>query len=274
MSVSHLIAQGLGVKEQQVKVAIDLLDAGATVPFIARYRKEATGGLDDIQMRELEQRLVYLRELFERREAIIKSIEEQGKMTTELRLAIDTAQTKQSLEDLYLPFKPKRRTKAMMAREAGLEPLALALWRDPTRDPVQEAQAYRVPVGTIEGADFSSVALVLDGVRDLLSEAWAEDASLLQHMRDWLWAEGLLRSRLLADQKADDPEVAKFRDYFMYDEVLCHIPSHRALAVFRGRALGFLDARLGLPIEAEPGQLSLAEGRIAVHLGWSPTSCC
>jgi uncharacterized protein len=269
MSVSHLIAQDLGVKEQQVRAAIDLLDGGATVPFIARYRKEATGGLDDIQLRELEQRLTYLRELYERRDAIIKSIDEQGKMTPGLRLAIDAASTKQALEDLYLPFKPKRRTKAMIAREAGLEPLALALWGDPSLDPAQQAQAYLVPAGTLEGADFSSTALVLDGVRDLLSETWAEDASLLQHLRDWLWSEGLLRSRLVAGQNADDPEVAKFRDYFEYDESLCEIPSHRALAVFRGRALGLLDARLGLPVEPEPGQPSQAEGRIAVHLGWS-----
>ena len=269
MSVSHLIAQDLGVKEPQVRATIDLLDGGATVPFIARYRKEATGGLDDTQLRTLEQRLVYLRELFERRDVILKSIEEQGKMTPELRQAIEAASTKQLLEDLYLPYKPKRRTKAMIAREAGLEPLAQAIWDNPQLDPAQEAQAYLVPVGTIEGADFSTVALVLDGVRDLLSETWAEDASLLQHLRDWLWSDGLLRSRLVAGQNADDPEVAKFRDYFEYDEALCEIPSHRALAVYRGRSLGFLDARLALPVEPDPGHPSVAEGRIAVHLAWS-----
>ena len=269
MSVSHLIAQDLGVKEPQVRAAIDLLDGGATVPFIARYRKEATGGLDDTQLRTLEQRLVYLRELFERRDVILKSIEEQGKMTPELRQAIEAASTKQLLEDLYLPYKPKRRTKAMIAREAGLEPLAQALWQNPQLDPTQEAQSYLVPAGTVEGADFSNVALVLDGVRDLLSETWAEDASLLQHLRDWLWSDGLLRSRLVAGQNADDPEVAKFRDYFEYDEALCEIPSHRALAVFRGRSLGFLDARLALPVEPDPGHPSVAEGRIAVHLAWS-----
>ncbi len=269
MSVSHLIAQDLGVKEPQVRAAIDLLDGGATVPFIARYRKEATGGLDDTQLRTLEQRLVYLRELFERRDVILKSIEEQGKMTPELRQAIEAASTKQLLEDLYLPYKPKRRTKAMIAREAGLEPLAQALWQNPQLDPTQEAQSYLVPAGTVEGADFSNVALVLDGVRDLLSETWAEDASLLQHLRDWLWSDGLLRSRLVAGQNADDPEVAKFRDYFEYDEGLCEIPSHRALAVFRGRSLGFLDARLALPVEPDPGRPSVAEGRIAVHLAWS-----
>ena len=233
MTISERIAQDLGVKETQVRAAIDLLDGGATVPFIARYRKEATGGLDDIQLRELEQRLGYLRDLFERRVAILKSIEEQGKMTPELRQAIDAAATKQALEDLYLPFKPKRRTKAMIAREAGLEPLALALWANPGLDPHQEAEAHVVAAGVVEGADFSSVALVLDGVRDLISERWAEDASLLQHMRDWLWQEGVLQSRLASGKNLDDPEVAKFRDYFEYDEAISSVPSHRALAVFR-----------------------------------------
>ncbi|MEY2622752.1 MAG: ribosomal protein [Pseudomonadota bacterium] len=269
MTISDLIAQDLGVKEAQVRAAIDLLDGGATVPFIARYRKEATGGLDDIQLRELEQRLAYLRDLFERRTAILKSIEEQGKLTPELRLAIDAAPTKQVLEDLYLPFKPKRRTKAMIAREAGLEPLALALWADPGLDPAQEAQAYLVPAGVVEGADFSTVALVLDGVRDLISERWAEDARLLQDMRDWLWQEGILQSKLATGKNQDDPEVAKFRDYFEYDETISSVPSHRALAVFRGRSLGLLDVKLALPTEPEPGQPSLAEGCIAVCLGWS-----
>lgn len=269
MSISHLIAQELGVRPPQVQAAIDLIGSGATVPFIARYRKEATGGLDDTQLRELEQRLSYLRELFERRAAILKSIEEQGKMSPELRLSIESAMTKQTLEDLYLPYKPKRRTKAMIAREAGLEPLALALWRNPQLDPHEQAQVYVRPAGQIEGADFSTVALVLDGVRDLLSELWAEDAALLKHLRDWLWEEGFLRSRLVNGQNPDDPEVAKFRDYFEYDEVLVQIPSHRALAVFRGRTLGILDTRLALPIEPEPGQPSLAEGRIAVQLNWS-----
>ena len=166
MSISHFIAQELGVRPPQVQAAIDLIDSGATVPFIARYRKEATGGLDDTQLRELEQRLSYLRELFERRAAILKSIEEQGKMSPELRLSIESAMTKQTLEDLYLPYKPKRRTKAMIAREAGLEPLALALWRNPQLDPHEQAQVYVRPAGQIEGADFSTVALVLDGVRD------------------------------------------------------------------------------------------------------------
>ncbi|MDI9330061.1 MAG: Tex family protein [Alphaproteobacteria bacterium] len=269
MSIAQLIAQELGVKTPQVQATIDLLDGGATVPFIARYRKEATGGLDDVQLRELEQRLIYLREMHQRRDAIIQSVEEQSKMTPELLQAIMAATTKQVLEDLYLPFKPKRRTKAMIARDAGLEPLALALWNNPELDPQHEAQAHVSPAGAIEGADFSSVTLVLDGVRDLISEMWAEDAVLLQHMRDWLWNEGLLRSRLVTGKNPDDPEVAKFRDYFEYDEAMSQVPSHRALAVFRGRTQGFLDARLALPVEPEAGQPSLAEGRIAVYLGWS-----
>ncbi len=269
MSITRTIAQDLGVQEKQVQAAIDLFDTGATVPFIARYRKEATGGLDDVQLRALEQRLSYLRELIERRHAILKSIDEQGKLSPELRLAIEAASTKQELEDLYLPYKPKRRTKAMIAREAGLEPLALALWQDPSQDPQALAATYLVPAGQIEGADFSTVALVLDGVRDLLSEMWAEDAGLVQHLREWLWSEGLFRARLVAGKNPDDPEVAKFRDYFEYEETFADVPSHRALAVFRGRSLELLDARMALPVEPEPGQPSLAEGRIAVHLKWS-----
>jgi uncharacterized protein len=168
MSITRTIAHLLGASEPQVQAAIDLLDGGATVPFIARYRKEATGGLDDVQLRALEQNLIYLRELQSRREVVLKSIEEQGKLTPELRQAIAAAQTKQELEDLYLPYKPKRRTKAMIAREAGLEPLALALWHDPSLDPLVQAQAYLVAPNTIEGADFSTPTLVLDGVRDCL----------------------------------------------------------------------------------------------------------
>ena len=213
MSITRTIAHLLGASEPQVQAAIDLLDGGATVPFIARYRKEATGGLDDVQRRALEQNLIYLRELQSRREVVLKSIEEQGKLTPELRQAIAAAQTKQELEDLYLPYKPKRRTKAMIAREAGLEPLALALWHDPSLDPLVQAQAYLVAPNTIEGADFSTPTLVLDGVRDLLSECWAEDAVLVQSLREWLWQEGLFRSRLVSGKNPDDPEVSKFRDY-------------------------------------------------------------
>jgi uncharacterized protein len=269
MSITRTIAHLLGASEPQVQAAIDLLDGGATVPFIARYRKEATGGLDDVQLRALEQNLIYLRELQSRREVVLKSIEEQGKLTPELRQAIAATQTKQELEDLYLPYKPKRRTKAMIAREAGLERLALALWHDPSLDPLVQAQAYLVAPNTIEGADFSTPTLVLDGVRDLLSEAWAEDAVLVQSLREWLWQEGLFRSRLVSGKNPDDPEVSKFRDYFEYDETFAQVPSHRALAVLRARTLGLLDVRMALPVEPESGQPSLAEGRIALHLKWS-----
>ncbi len=263
------LATEIQIRPEQVKAAVELLDGGATVPFIARYRKEVTGGLDDIQLRELEYRLCYLRELEDRRDAVIKSITEQGKMTPELMAAIAAAPTKQELEDIYLPYKPKRRTKGMIAREAGLEPLADKLFADPTLNPAAEAEAFVLPAGKIEGADFSTVPAVLDGVRDLLSERWAEDAALVQALREWLWSEGLLRSKLADGKDENNPDVAKFRDYFDYDEPIGRVPSHRALAVFRGRALEILDAKLVLPVEPEPGKPSMAEGRIALHLGWS-----
>jgi uncharacterized protein len=185
------IAQEIKVKPEQVKTAVELLDGGATVPFIARYRKEATGGLDDIQLRELEFRLSYLRELADRREVVLKAIAEQGKLTDALRLAIADTATKQELEDLYLPFKLKRRTKGQMAREAGLEPLADKLFADPTLTPALEAEAFVIPFkphveGEDKQPDFSTLAAVLDGVRDLLSERWAEDAALVQSLREWL----------------------------------------------------------------------------------------
>jgi len=261
------LAAEIKVGEHQVKAAVDLLDGGATVPFIARYRKEATDGLDDIQLRELEARLAYLRELEDRRAAVLKSIEEQGKLTPELRAAIDAAPTKQELEDLYLPFKPKRRTKGQMAREAGIEPLAERLFADPTLNPADEAAAFVKPAA--DGLDFSTVQLVLDGVRDILSERWAEDAALVQRLREWLWAEGLFKSGLMAGKDENNADIAKFRDYFDYDEPIGRVPSHRALAVFRGRAQEILDAKLVLPVEPEPGKPSIAEGKIALHLGWS-----
>ncbi|MGJ7509958.1 Tex family protein [Variovorax sp. GT1P44] len=261
------LAAEIKVGEHQVKAAVDLLDGGATVPFIARYRKEATDGLDDIQLRELEARLAYLRELEDRRAAVLKSIEEQGKLTPELRAAIDAAPTKQELEDLYLPFKPKRRTKGQMAREAGIEPLADKLFADPTLNPADEAAAFVKPAA--DGLDFSTVQLVLDGVRDILSERWAEDAALVQRLREWLWTEGLFKSGLMAGKDENNADVAKFRDYFDYDEPIGRVPSHRALAVFRGRAQEILDAKLVLPVEPEPGKPSIAEGKIALHLGWS-----
>ncbi len=263
------IAQEIKVQPRQVLAAVELLDGGATVPFIARYRKEVTDGLDDIQLRELEARLSYLRELEDRREAVLKSISEQGRLTPELHAAIAAAPTKQELEDLYLPYKPKRRTKGMIAREAGIEPLADKLFDDPSLDPNTEAQAFLVPAGKVEGADFTTTAAVLDGVRDILSERWAEDAALVQKLREWLWAEGLFTSKLAAGKNENDPEIAKFRDYFDYDEPIGRVPSHRALAVFRGRALELLDAKLALPEVPEPGKPSIAEGKIALHLGWS-----
>ena len=277
------LATEIKIRPDQVQAAVSLLDGGATVPFIARYRKEATGGLDDIQLRELEYRLGYLREMEERRATILKSIAEQGKLTPDLQLAIDQAATKQDLEDLYLPYKPKRRTKGMIAKEAGIELLADALWANPSLNPQDEAQAFLKPADAIEGADFSTVGAVLDGVRDILSERWAEDASLIQALREWLWKEGLFTSQLASGKDENQPEVAKFRDYFAYSEPIGRVPSHRALAVFRGRALELLDAKLSLP---EPQALSasvapltataaaqaasaLAEGRIVLHLNWS-----
>ena len=303
------IALEIKVKPDQVKTAVELLDGGATVPFIARYRKEATGGLDDIQLRELEFRLSYLRELADRREVVLKAIDEQGKLTDALRLSIADCATKQELEDLYLPFKLKRRTKGQMAREAGLEPLADKLFADPTLNPATEAEAFVIPLkphveGEDKQPDFSTVAAALDGVRDLLSERWAEDAALVQSLREWLWDTGLLQSKLMDGKDPNNADVAKFRDYFEYDESIGRVPSHRALAVFRGRGLEILDAKLVLPAPPElfkvsstatsstpPGSpkagdapsggsvvraatsvgapVSLAESRIALHLGWS-----
>ena len=281
------IALEIRIRPQQVQAAITLLDGGATVPFIARYRKEVTDGLDDIQLRELESRLGYLRELRDRREAVSKAIEEQGKLTPALISAIEAAATKQELEDIYLPFKLKRRTKGQLAREAGIEPLADALFANPLLVPADVALTYVVPMRpVVEGedkqADFSTVPAVLDGVRDILSERWAEDASLIQNLRSWLWADGLLQSKRLESTDETQSDTAKFRDYFAYDEPIGRVPSHRALAVFRGRTLGILDVKLVLPDAAlafqnntantsppKTAPVSLAEARIALHLGWS-----
>ncbi len=280
------IAAELKVRPAQVNAAVALLDGGATVPFISRYRKEATDGLDDTQLRELEARLAYLRELEERRAAVLTSVDQQGKLTPALRAAIEAAPTKQELEDLYLPFKPRRRTKAMIAREAGIEPLADKLFADPSLNPSTEAAAFI----NAEGG-FADAAAVLDGVRDILSERWAEDALLVRKLREWLWDEGLFQSKLLDGKDANNADVSKFRDYFDYAEPIRSVPSHRALAVFRGRTQEFLDAKLVTPDMAaaqadaavQTGAVSsapkaparaaavpgLAEGRIAVHLTWS-----
>jgi len=284
------LAQEIRVQERQVISAVELLDGGATVPFIARYRKEATSGLDDIQLRELELRLGYLRELRERLATVIKAIDEQGKLTPALLAALHAASTKQELEDLYLPFKLKRRTKGQLAREAGLEPLADALLANPALVPADAALAYVIPLSAlVEGQDkqpdFSTVPAVLDGVRDLLSERWAELPELVQDLREWLWHEGLLQSTRVDGKDENNADVAKFRDYFAYDEPIARVPSHRALAVFRGRSLEILQVKLVLPEpnkplvpvsqaseaikkRAEP-VVSLAEARLAVKLGWS-----
>ncbi len=273
------IAQELDVRESQVQAAVDLFDGGATVPFGARYRKEATGGLDDVALRALESRLVYLRELQQRCASVLALIEQQGKLTPALRLALENAATKQELEDLYLPYKLKRRTKGQMAREAGLEPLADRLLQDPTLDPQSEARAFLVPQQpAVEGAepqgDYSSAAAVLDGVRDLLSERWAEQPALVQALRAWLWDSGQFASTLRAGVDPQGTDAARFRDYFDYQEPIARVPSHRALAVLRGRSLGVLDAQLRLPSpEPASGQPAAsasapAEARIARHVQW------
>ncbi len=289
-SITRQLATEIRVREDQITAAVELLDGGATVPFIARYRKEVTGGLDDIQLRELELRLSYLRELADRRIAVMKAIDEQGKLTDALRVAIATVATKQELEDLYLPFKLKRRTKGQLAKEAGLERLADALFANPDLVPQDAAVPYVIPMRpVVEGEDkqpdFSTVQAVLDGVRDLLSERWAENPALVQNLREWLWQEGLLQSKLMAGKDENNADVAKFRDYFDYDEPIGRVPSHRALAVFRGRALEILDVKLVLPEPNDPRVpvdidksatkkvagpvVSLAEARIALRLGWS-----
>ena len=278
------IAQEIQVQVKQVQSAVELLDEGASVPFIARYRKEVTDGLDDIQLRELEARLSYLRELQARRAVIASAIEEQGKLTPAVRSQLNDAATKQALEDLYLPFKLKRRTKGQLAREAGLEPLANALLANPTLVPQDEAQGFVMPLkpvmeGEDKQADFSTVAAVLDGVRDILSERWAENPALVQTLREWLWHEGLFRTTLMASKDENNADVAKFRDYFDYDEPMSRVPSHRALAVFRGRALDILEAKLVIAEPEDERQVrgvgkpavSLAEARIALFLGWSHT---
>lgn len=273
MDLFKQLANEIKVGIHQISAAVELLDGGATVPFIARYRKEVTGGLDDIQLRELEARLSYLRELEARRTVIIKTIEAQGKLTPELHAALLTAPSKQELEDLYTPYKVKRRTKGQMAREAGLEPLADKLFADPALNPDVEALPFVRAVKPEDGGDFTSVALVLDGVRDILSERWAEDARLVQLMREWLWTNGELQSKLVAGKNELDPEISKFRDYFDYNEPISRVPSHRAMAVFRGRALELLDVKVLITTDPEDTKAAtfsqLAEGRIAAHLKWT-----
>lgn len=257
-SISRRIAEELGVREQQVNATVTLLDEGATVPFIARYRKEVTGSLDDSQLRTLEERLRYLRELEDRRGTILNSIEEQGKLTDELRASIEAADTKNRLEDLYLPYKPKRRTKAQIAREAGLEPLADTLYDDPTQDPETVAAGYLNPEAGVE-----DVKAALDGARYILMERFAEDAELLGALRDFVWQEGQLK---VAVVEGKENEGAKFRDYFDHVEPLRKVPSHRALAILRGRNEGILAYSIVMgDAEEDRRQPHPAEQRIAAH---------
>ena len=258
--ISQLIAQELNVRDSQILAAIQLLDDGNTIPFIARYRKEATGGLDDTQLRHFETRLIYLRELEERRQTILKSIEEQGKLTDELRDKIQVTQSKTELEDLYLPFKPKRRTKGQIAIEAGLEPLADLLWNEPKTSPESTALDY---VNAEKGV--ADVKAALDGARYILMERFAEDAGLLAKVRDYLSKNALLVSKVLEGKEI---EGAKFQDYFDHQELLKNVPSHRALAMFRGRNEGILQLSLNADPEAEEGnRQSYCEEIIRDYLG-------
>ncbi|MBN6078163.1 RNA-binding transcriptional accessory protein [Aggregatibacter actinomycetemcomitans] len=258
--ISRLIAQELNVCDNQILAAIQLLDDGNTIPFIARYRKEVTGGLDDTQLRHFETRLIYLRELEERRQTILKSIEEQGKLTDELREKIQTTQSKTELEDLYLPFKPKRRTKGQIAIEAGLEPLADLLWNEPKTDPETAAKEF---INAEKGVADSKAAL--DGARYILMERFAEDAGLLAKVRDYLSKNALLVSRVI---EGKEMEGAKFQDYFDHQELFKNVPSHRALAMFRGRNEGILQLSLNADPDAEEGsRQSYCEDIIRDYLG-------
>ncbi|HNC41937.1 MAG TPA: Tex family protein, partial [Nitrosomonas sp.] len=245
--IISLIATELTAKTPQVSAAIKLLDEGATVPFIARYRKEATGNLDDTQLRTLQERLLYLRELEERRQVILSSIEQQGKLTEQLRNTIEQATTKQLLEDIYLPYKPKRRTRAQIARLAGLEPLAEALLTNPLLNPELEAEKYiRIEPATdqSEAINVPTAKAALEGARDILVEKFSETAELLATMRAKLWNEGILSTTVIPGKEQAEEE--KFRDYYAYSEPIRTIPSHRALALFRGQALDVLRIDLKL----------------------------
>ena len=268
LKIVPLIAKELGVGPHQVAAAVALLDEGSTVPFIARYRKEVTGNLDDTHLRTLEERLLYLRELELRRTAILASIEEQGKLTDVLRGTIEAAATKQTLEDLYLPYKPKRRTRAQIAREAGLEPLADALFADPTLDPEQEAVKYLNVKPAAEGVETINVPdakAALEGARDILVERFAETAELLAKLRTRLWDQGVVTSTAMKGQEMAEEE--KFRDYYAYSETIRTIPSHRALALFRGRTLGVLKIELGLGEALEAAAPHPCVAMIAAHVG-------
>jgi uncharacterized protein len=255
--INRRIADELGARAEQVAAAVSLLDEGATVPFIARYRKERTGGLDDTQLRTLSERLVYLRELEDRRAAILKSVEEQGKLTPELARALGAAATKVELEDLYAPYKPKRRTKAQIAREAGLEPLAEALLSDPARDPAIEAAKF---IAADKGVEDAKAAL--DGARNILIERMSEKAELVGQLREWVWSEGDLTSKV---KKAKETEGAKFSDYFDFGQRIKDMPSHRALALLRGYNEGILD--IDLDVAHDEAKTHPAEARIRSSFG-------
>ena len=270
-TIEQRLASELAAKPAQISAAIALLDEGATVPFISRYRKEATGGLDDIQLRLLEDRLGYLRELEARRSAIIAAITEQNKMTPALLDAISHAADKTQLEDLYLPYKLKRRTRAQIALEAGLEPLADALLSNPALQPEQEAEKYLRPAFTTEQGDNPGVPdtkAALDGARQILMERFAEDAGLLQTLREYLQDHGVVESRVIEEKKN---AAAKYADYFDYSESLKTIPSHRTLAILRGRREELLNVQLRLDTEAEKpawsAPLNPCELRIAARFG-------
>lgn len=265
-AIETRIAKAVGASVDQVRAAVDLLDEGATVPFIARYRKEVTGGLNDTQLRDLQEQLIYQRELEERRASILQALSDSGKLTEELERDIWAADTKQRLEDLYLPYKPKRRTRAQVAREAGLEPLAMMLWEDPMRDPETQAAAFVNPDKGV-----ADVRAALDGARDILAEVFFENADMLEELREFLWKKAYLVSKVVPE-KETDPAAAKYSDYFDYDEPIETVPSHRALAVFRGRQEGLLTVKVLLTEEEEalpvhPCQALIARAHGIKNLG-------
>lgn len=265
-AIETRIAKAVGASVDQVRAAVDLLDEGATVPFIARYRKEVTSGLDDTQLRDLQEQLIYQRELEERRASILQALSDSGKLTEELERDIWAADTKQRLEDLYLPYKPKRRTRAQVAREAGLEPLAMMLWEDPMRDPETQAAAFVNPDKGV-----ADVRAALDGARDILAEVFFENADMLEELREFLWKKAYLVSKVVPE-KETDPAAAKYSDYFDYDEPIETVPSHRALAVFRGRQEGLLTVKVLLTEEEEalpvhPCQALIARAHGIKNLG-------
>lgn len=257
--IALTLSQDIKATHSQVQAAVDLLDNGATVPFIARYRKEVTGGLDDSQLRLLQERLVYLRDMEARRATVIESIESQGKLTEELKSALMQAETKQRIEDLYLPYKPKRRTRAQIAKEAGLEPLADKLLENPTLVPEQEAENFLNPQKGI-----SAVKDALNGARDILAERFSEDAELLSALRSFLSKHGFIVSEVV---EGKDQEGVKYKDYFDFDEPLSSIPSHRALALFRGRQEGVLSVKVALSEQEEAQVPHPCQKMVAEHFG-------